>query len=83
VSNEDSRPEGFPELEGVPEEMAEALARARRATEELPPLEELVALQEAMTGLAEMGALLDGIRLACERREKPAEGPEHADVERV
>jgi hypothetical protein len=87
VSSEDSRPEGFPELGTVPEELAEALARARKATEELSPLEELAALQEAMTGLAEVGALLDGMRLGCERagegREKPAEGPDHADVERA
>jgi hypothetical protein len=81
VSNEETRPGGFPEHGGVSEEMEEALARVRRATEELPPLEELAALQEAMAGLAEMGALLDGMRLGCERREKPAEGTDHADVE--
>jgi hypothetical protein len=81
VSSDDSRSEGLPELEGVSEEMVEALARARRATEELPPLEELAALQEAMAGLAEIGALLDGMRLACKRREKPAEGPDHVDLE--
>jgi hypothetical protein len=85
VSSEDTRPEGFPELGSIPEEMEEALARISRATEELPPLEELAALQEAMTGLAEMGALLEGMRLGCERagedREKPREGSDHADVE--
>jgi hypothetical protein len=87
VSNEGNWLEGFPELGTVPEEMAEALARARRATEELPPLEELAALQEAMTGLAEMGALLEGIRLgsgrAGETGQKPAEGPDHVDLERT
>jgi hypothetical protein len=69
----------------VPEELEEALARARRATEELPPLEELAALQEAMIGLAEMGALLDGMglgyRRAGECRERPVEGPDHADLD--
>lgn len=64
--------------------MEEALARARKATEEVPPLEELAGLQEAMTGLAEMGALLERMRLACEgtgeRREKPTEGADHADL---
>jgi hypothetical protein len=78
--NQDSLSEGFPELGTVPEELSSALARARRATEELPPLEELAALQEAMIGLAEMGSLLDGMGLQYRRtgegREGPTEGPE-------
>jgi hypothetical protein len=66
-----------PANEGVSEELEEALARVRGATEELPPLDELAALQEAMAGLAQMGAVLQSLRRTsredAEAEEKPAE----------
>jgi hypothetical protein len=83
VTNEESPRLGIPDLGDLSEDVQQALARARKATEELPPLEELAALQEAMLGLAEMGALLNGMRLASqgadEAAEKPPESPEHPD----
>jgi hypothetical protein len=85
VRNEQTTRAEIPDLEDLPEDVQQALARARKATEELPPLEELAALQEAMLGLAEVGALLDGMRLASqgpnEAVEPPAEGPEDTDPE--
>jgi hypothetical protein len=83
VMKEESHRAETPDLEQLPEEMQEALARAGKAMEELPPLEELAALQEAMLGLAEMGALLRGMRVPFqgpeEAVEKPAEAPEDVD----
>jgi hypothetical protein len=42
-------------LERLTGDLEQALAQARKAAEELPPLAELPALQEAMVGLAQMG----------------------------
>lgn len=85
MTNDDCPSEGPPEVEGMSQGMEKALGRARKATEELPPLEELAALQEAMTGLSEMGALLEKMRLAClcagPRVERPGAGPDHVDAE--
>jgi hypothetical protein len=83
VTSEETTRAEIPDFADLPEGVREALARARKATEELPPLEELAALQEAMLGLAEMGALLTGMRVASqsadEAVEKPAEEPEDVD----
>ena len=53
------------------------LARVRGATEEMPPLDELAALQEAMAGLAQMGAVLQSLRRTSREdagaEEKPAD----------
>jgi len=66
-----------PAIEDVSEELEEALARVRGATEELPPLDELAALQEAMAGLAQMGAVLQSLRRTprenIQAEEKPAD----------
>lgn len=78
TKNESPRPE-VPDLENLPEEVQKAMARARKATEELPPLEELAALQEAMFGLAEMSAVVGRLRLSFEQekqsRRKPTQEP--------
>ena len=63
------------EFERLPEDLEEALAQARRATEDLPPLEELAALQEAMAGLAQMGAVMRRVRAASQRDEESVENP--------
>jgi hypothetical protein len=67
-----------PEFGDVSSELEEALARLRGATEELPPLDELAALQEGMAGLAQMGAVLQSLRRSpregAEAEEKPADG---------
>ncbi len=60
----------MPDLGGLAEEMEKAMARARKAVADLPPLEELAALQEAMAGLAQMGALTEKIRLVAEQHEE-------------
>jgi hypothetical protein len=79
VKNNESTTAEPPDLEGLPEDVQQAMARARRATEELPPLEELAALQEAMLGLAEMSALVGRLRKGPggeeESVEEPAEKP--------
>ncbi len=66
-----------PEFEDVSSELEEALDRLRGATEELPPLDELAALQEGMAGLAQMGAVLQSLRRTsredAEAEEKPAD----------
>jgi hypothetical protein len=59
-----------PELQALAEEMEGAMAQARKATTDLPPLDELAALQEAMAGLARMGALTEKIRLAAQEGEE-------------
>ncbi len=78
TKNESSTAEP-PDLENLPQDVQEALARARKATEELPPLEELAALQEAMLGLAGMSAVVGRLRWgACgegESGEEPAQKP--------
>ena len=57
-------------LDGVLEQLAQAMTEARKATEDhLPPLEELAALQEAMAGLAQMGAVMGKMRAASQRDE--------------
>ena len=64
-------------LGDVLEQLAEAVTDARKATEELPPLDELAALQEAMAGLAQMGAVLHSLRRTprdnIQTEEKPAD----------
>jgi hypothetical protein len=67
VTKDDSLRYKVPELEDLPYDVQEALVRARKATEELPPLEELAALEEAMLGLAEMSAVVGRMRLASRR----------------
>jgi hypothetical protein len=52
------------------EEMENAMAQARKATDELPPLEELAGIQEAMAGLARMGNVVEKMRLAAEKHEE-------------
>jgi hypothetical protein len=71
-SNEPDRPDP----ERLAEEMEKAIAQARKATAELPPLEELAALQEAMAGLAQMGALTEKMRLAAEEDQQVPEQPD-------
>ena len=61
------------DFERLPEDLEEALTQARRATEDLPPLEELAALQEAMAGLAQMGAVMGRMRAASQRDEESVE----------
>jgi hypothetical protein len=65
-----------PDLDDMPEDVQQAMARARKATEELPPLEELAVLQEAMLGLAEMSAVVGRMRLAAEEKMNSGEEPE-------
>ena len=60
-------------LGGVLEQLAQAMTEARKATEDLPPLEELAALQEAMAGLAQMGAVMGRMRAASQRDEESVE----------
>ena len=66
-----------PQIDQVSEELEDAVARLRGATEELPPLDELAALQEAMAGLAQMGAVLQSLRRtsreSTEAEEEPAD----------
>jgi hypothetical protein len=62
---------GEPEILGsvsLGEEMEQAMAQARKAMADLPPLEELAALQEAMAGLAGMGSTIEKMRLAAQQR---------------
>jgi len=60
----------MPDLGGLTEEMEEVIARARKAMAGLPPLEELAGLQEAMAGLARMGALTEKMRRSAEQHEE-------------
>jgi hypothetical protein len=60
----------MPDLGGLAEEMEKAMAQVRKAVADLPPLEELAAIQEAMAGLAQMGALTEKIRLVAEQHEE-------------
>jgi len=66
-----------PAHEDVSEELEEALARVRGATKETPPLDQLAVLQEAMAGLAQMGAVLHSLRRTprdnIQTEEKPAD----------
>jgi hypothetical protein len=63
-------------IEDVSEELENALDRLRGATEELPPLDELAALQEGMAGLAQIGVVLQRLRRTpggdTEAEERPA-----------
>jgi hypothetical protein len=74
TKNESPRGE-VPDLEDLPQDVQQALARARKATEESPPLEELADLQEAMLGLAEMSAVVGRMRLASEQGRESGEEP--------
>ena len=60
----------MPDLGGLAEEMEKAMAQVRKAVADLPPLEELAAIQEAMAGLAQMGTLTEKIRLVAEQHEE-------------
>jgi hypothetical protein len=66
-----------PQIDQVSEELEDAVARLRGATEELPPLDELAALQEDMAGLEQMGAVLQSLRRTSwgnrEAEEEPAD----------
>ncbi len=64
-----------PEGEDVWSELEDALARLRGATEELPPLVELAALQEGMAGLAQMGAVLQSLRRSSRESAESEEDP--------
>lgn len=66
MGTENEAAEEAPELAHLSEELEEALARVHGATEELPPLDELAAVLEAMAGLAQMGAVVQSLRKACE-----------------
>lgn len=68
-----------PDLESLPEDVEQAMARARKATEELPPLEELAALQEAMLGLAGMSALVGRLRRGPRQEDESGEEPAEED----
>ena len=75
MTSDELEEEQPPVFERLPEDLEEALAQARRATEDLPPLEELVALQEAMAGLAQMGAVMGRMRAASQGDEESVENP--------
>ena len=81
VTNDETPRAELPDLEDLPEDVQKAMARARRATEELPPLEELAALQEAMLGLAEMSAVVGRMRPS-PREDEAGEKPEGDPHER-
>jgi len=66
MGTENKAAEEAPELAHLSEELEEALARLHGATEELPPLDELAAMQEAMAGLAQVGAVVQSLRRARE-----------------
>ena len=76
MTNDELEEEQPPVFERLPEDLEEALMHARKATEELPPLEELAALQEAMAGLAQMGAVMGRMRAASQLDEESVENPE-------
>jgi hypothetical protein len=61
---------GMPDFGELAEDMEEAMAQARKATDNQPPLEELAGLQEAMAGLARMGTVVEKMRLAAEQHEE-------------
>ena len=63
-------------IEDVSEDLENALDRLRGATEELPPLDELAALQEAMAGLAQMGVVLQRLRRTSGEETEAEERPE-------
>jgi hypothetical protein len=58
------------DFNGLTEEMEDAMAQARKAMEDLYPLEELSGIQEAMAGLARMGRVVEKMRLAAEKHEQ-------------
>jgi hypothetical protein len=68
-----------PEMEDAWSELEEALARLRGVTEELPPLDELAALQAGMAGLAQMGAILQAWRRSSRESADPGEKPADED----
>jgi hypothetical protein len=75
VTKDESLRYKVPELEDLPEDVQQALARVRQATEELPPLEELAVLQETMLGLAEVSAMVGRMRLASRQERESGEEP--------
>jgi len=58
------------ELGDLAEELEKAIGRVRKAMADARPLEELAGLQEAMAGLAQMGALTEKMQLAAMEYEK-------------
>lgn len=60
----------IPDLGSLGEEMEKAMAQARKAMADLPPLDELGGLQAAMAGLAGMGTVIEMMRLAAQRRDE-------------
>ncbi|MGB3903739.1 MAG: hypothetical protein WBB22_02350 [Anaerolineae bacterium] len=58
------------ELGDLAEELEKAIGRVRKAMAGVTPLEELAGLQEAMAGLAQMGALTEKMQLAAMEYEK-------------
>lgn len=56
-----------PGLDGLSEDLEQALRQVRRATEELPPLEELAGLQETMAGLSQVGSVVGRMQSAAEQ----------------
>jgi hypothetical protein len=75
MGTEDKSAQETPELEYLSEELEEALALVHGATEELPPLDELAAVLEAMGGLAQMGAVVQSLRKACEGEGEAGDDP--------
>ncbi len=69
IEGKSDEPE-MPGFEGLAEDMEKAMAEARKAMDDLPPLEELGAVQEAMAGLAAMGTALEKMRLAAQQRDE-------------
>jgi len=75
MCTEDKAAEEAPGLEYRSEELEEALARVHGAPGELPPMNELAAVQEAMAGLAQMGAVVQSVRKACEGEGEAVDDP--------
>jgi hypothetical protein len=60
----------IPGSDTLAEEIEEAIAQVRRGMADLPPLEELAGLQEALAGLAGMGTIIEKMRLAAQERDE-------------
>lgn len=65
--SDDSPVEEVPGFEGLSKELERALGHVGRATEELPPLEELAGLQETMAGLSQVGSVVGRMQSAAEQ----------------
>jgi len=69
AKRESDRP-AISDLDSLAEEMEKAMVQARKAMADLPPLEELAELQEAMAGLAGMGTVIEKLQLAAQQRDE-------------